>query len=76
MKKSEFRKLIQEEVRKVVKEAQKSEDGKSYIGKTIKDILTDFDGENQYIMVVMTDGSKMEITAFPAGENGVGIDIS
>lgn len=57
-------------------EAKRSKEGKPFIGKTIKDVLTDWDGVNEYVVLVMTDGSKMTITAFPAGEDNVGLEIS
>ena len=48
---------------------------KEYVGKTIKAILEDEDGENSYVIIKLTDGSQMRITAYPMGSGGVGMTV-
>ena len=48
---------------------------KGYVGKTIKAILEDYDGENSYVTIQFSDNTQMSITAYPAGNGGVGLEV-
>jgi hypothetical protein len=48
---------------------------KEYVGKTIKAILEDEDGENSYVTIKLSNGSQIRITAYPTGGGGVGMAI-
>ena len=46
---------------------------KEYVGKTVKAILEDDDGENSYVTIQFNDNTQMKITAYPLGSGGVGL---
>ncbi len=67
MKKSELKQIIKEELNEVL-----NEENSKFIGKSIKYIKEDSDGENEYLKIKFTDGTEMNITAYPAN-GGVGL---
>jgi hypothetical protein len=48
---------------------------KDHYGKTIKQVLEDEDGENEYLTIQFTDNTEMYITAYPTGNGGVGLVV-
>lgn len=48
---------------------------KEYVGKTVKAILEDDDGENSYVTIQFNDSTQMKITAHPLGSGGVGLVV-
>ena len=50
------------------------EEDSEFTGQTIKSIKEDQDGENAYLKITFTDGTKMSITAYPTGGGGVGLE--
>ena len=48
---------------------------KEYVGKTVKAILEDDDGENSYVTIQFNDNTQMKITAYPLGSGGVGLVV-
>ena len=66
MKKSEFKKLIREEVRKSINESGKVVTDKAltqHFGKTIKQIVDITEGEEDGIKILFTDGSELSLYA-------------
>lgn len=49
---------------------------KQHFGKTIKEIRELSAGGEEYIKIIFTDGSELEITAFPNSSNSVGVNFS
>ena len=49
---------------------------KQHFGKTIKEIRELSSGGEEYIKIIFTDGSELEITAFPNSSNSVGVSFS
>ena len=48
---------------------------KDYVGKKIKAILEEEDGENSYVTIQFNDNTQMKITAYPLGSGGVGLVV-
>jgi len=48
---------------------------KDHIGKKIKAILEDEDGQNSYVRIMLSDGSRISITAYSTGSGGVEIAV-
>ena len=46
-----------------------------HYGKTIKQVLEEEDGENEYLTIQFTDNTEMYITAYPTGNGGVGLVV-
>ena len=49
---------------------------KQHFGKTIKEIRELSVGGKEYIKIIFTDGSELEITAFPSGSHSASVNFS